>query len=110
MSWSYIRAGASYLHIVGPLYGFYGVGMALYFATQGFGSVIWTVTANAARLLLSAGCAIAATTWLDLGATGFYAGIATGFCSYPAFTVIAVSRVRKPHQRREGRPGHHHAI
>src|SRR6516164_10969463 len=24
-----IRAGASYLHMVGPIYGFYGVGMAL---------------------------------------------------------------------------------
>jgi hypothetical protein len=70
--------------------------MALYFATQGFGSVIWTVTANTARLLVSAGCAIAATTWLDLGATGFSAGIATGFCSYAVLTVIAASRVSRP--------------
>jgi MATE family, multidrug efflux pump len=34
-----IRFGTEYLRIVGPIYGFYGLGMALFFATQGFGSV-----------------------------------------------------------------------
>ena len=28
-----VRAGAVHLRIVGPIYGFYGLGMALYFAT-----------------------------------------------------------------------------
>ena len=55
-----VRLGTWYLRIVGPIYGLYGLGMALYFATQGFGSVIWTVTANAVRLLASAGCALIA--------------------------------------------------
>ena len=91
-----IRAGASYLHMVGPIYGFYGVGMALYFATQGFGSVIRTVMANAARLLVSAGSAIAATTWFDLGGTGFYGGIAVGFVSYALLTLLAVLRIKHP--------------
>jgi Na+-driven multidrug efflux pump len=91
-----VRAGASYLRIVGPIYGFYGLGMALYFATQGFGSVIWTVTANAVRLLLSAGSAAAATTVLGMGPAGCFAGIAAGFCAYAAITVFAVYRVRKP--------------
>jgi Na+-driven multidrug efflux pump len=48
-----IRLGTLYLRIVGPIYGLYGLGMALYFATQGFGNVIWTVTANAVRLIAS---------------------------------------------------------
>ena len=51
-----IRIGSKYLQIVGPIYGLYGLGMALYFATQGFGSVMWTVTANAVRLIASGGC------------------------------------------------------
>ena len=55
-----VRLGTWYLRIVGPIYGLYGLGMALYFATQGFGSVIWTVTANAVRLLASAGFALIA--------------------------------------------------
>jgi Na+-driven multidrug efflux pump len=91
-----VRVGALYLQIVGPIYGFYGLGMALYFATQGFGSVIWTVTANAARLLTSAGCALAAIYEFDLGAIGFFAGIALGFCAYAALTSAAIFQVKTP--------------
>jgi len=91
-----VRVGALYLQIVGPIYGLYGLGMALYFATQGFGSVIWTVTANAVRLLVSLGCALVAITWLDLGAAGFFVAIAIGFCAYAALTAAAILRVRKP--------------
>jgi putative MATE family efflux protein len=91
-----IRLGTSYLRIVGPIYGLYGLGMGLYFATQGFGSVIWTVTANAVRLGVSAGCALTAITWFDLGATGFFLAIAGGFCTYAALTAAAVVRVKEP--------------
>jgi MATE family, multidrug efflux pump len=91
-----IRLGTWYLRIVGPIYGLYGLGMALYFATQGFGSVIWTVTANAVRLLTSTGCALAAIYWLDLGAIGFFVGIASGFCAYAALTAVAMLRVKQP--------------
>jgi len=91
-----VRVGALYLKIVGPIYGFYGLGMALYFATQGFGSVIWTVTANAVRLLTSTGCALVAIYWLDLGAVGFFVPIAGGFCAYAALTAAAIFTVKKP--------------
>jgi len=91
-----IRVGATYLRIVGPIYGFYGLGMALYFATQGFGSVILTVTANAVRLLANAACAFVAIFWLDLGAIGFFAAVAIGFCLYAALTVAAIFRVKEP--------------
>jgi putative MATE family efflux protein len=94
-----VRAGALYLQIVGPIYGLYGLGMALYFATQGFGSVIATVTANAVRLLASAGCALLAINWFGLGAIGFFVAIATGFCAYAALTAIAVVRVKPPATR-----------
>jgi putative MATE family efflux protein len=94
-----IRVGATYLRVVGPIYGFYGLGMALYFATQGFGSVAWTVTANAVRLSANVGCALAAIYWLDLGAIGFFAAIAGGLCLYAALTAAAVFRVKEPAQR-----------
>jgi putative MATE family efflux protein len=91
-----VRVGASYLRIVGPIYGLYGLGMALYFATQGFGNVIWTVTANAIRLLVSAASALVAARWLDVGDTGVFVGIAAGFCTYAALTGVAVLCVRRP--------------
>jgi putative MATE family efflux protein len=91
-----IRVGATYLRVVGPIYGFYGLGMALYFASQGFGSVILTVTANAVRLLANAACALVAIFWLDLGAIGFFVAVAIGFCAYAAMTVAAMLRVKEP--------------
>jgi Na+-driven multidrug efflux pump len=91
-----VRLGTWYLRIVGPIYGLYGLGMALYFATQGFGSVVWTVTANAVRLLASAGCALVAIYRLDLGAIGFFIAVAGGFCAYAALTAAAMLRVKAP--------------
>jgi putative MATE family efflux protein len=90
-----VRAGTSYLQIVGPIYGLYGLAMALYFATQGFGSVVWTVTANAVRLLASAGFALLAINWLDLGTVGAFVSIAGGFCAYAAVTSAAMFRVKR---------------
>jgi putative MATE family efflux protein len=102
-----IRGGALYLKTVGPIYGFYGLGMGLYFATQGFGSVIWTVTANAVRLLASTGSALIAIYWLDLGAIGFFAAIAVGFCAYAALTSAAIFRAKKPAGGTGSRPLRH---
>jgi putative MATE family efflux protein len=94
-----VRIGSLYLRVVGPIYGLYGLGMALYFATQGFGSVIWTVTANAVRLLANTGGALAAVYWLDLGAVGFFMAVAAGFCAYAGLTAAAVFRVTEPPPR-----------
>ena len=91
-----IRLGSHYLAIVGPAYGFYGLGMALYFATQGLGRVLSTVAANALRLLASSGGALVAIYWLDLGATGFFVAIACGFCAYAALTAGALLAVKEP--------------
>jgi hypothetical protein len=74
------------------------MGMALYFATQGFGSVIWTVAANAIRMLVSTGCGLIGIYWLDLGPIGFFAGIAGAFCAYAVLTCVAILGV-KEHSR-----------
>jgi Na+-driven multidrug efflux pump len=50
-----LAAGATYLRIVGPTYGFFGLGLALYFASQGAGHLLWPVLGGAARLLVAAG-------------------------------------------------------
>jgi putative MATE family efflux protein len=50
-----LDAGSRYLHIVGPFYGFFGFGMALYFASQGAGRLSWPLLANQVRFAIAAG-------------------------------------------------------
>ncbi len=49
-----LAAGTRYLQIVGPFYGLFGLGMGLYFASQGAGRLLWPLLANMARLVIAA--------------------------------------------------------
>ena len=60
-----LDAGSRYLHVVGPFYGLFGLGMALYFASQGAGRLLWPLLANLMRLVIAAGGG-----WLVLRWTG----------------------------------------
>src|SRR5216684_5633015 len=60
-----LDAGARYLRAVGPFYGLFGLGMALYFASQGAGRVLWPLLANLTRLAIAAGGG-----WLALRESG----------------------------------------
>lgn len=91
-----IHVGTLYLQIVGPIYGFYGLGIALHFAMQGFGSVVLIVVANGVPLLASAGGALIAIYWFDLGAIGFFLAVAIGFCAFAAMAVSIMLRVTEP--------------
>jgi Na+-driven multidrug efflux pump len=50
-----LEAGTRYLQTVGPVYGLFGLGMALYFSSQGAGRLLWPLLANFGRLLIAAG-------------------------------------------------------
>lgn len=66
-----LDAGARYLRWVGPFYGFFGLGMGLYFASQGAGRLFWPLMAGVSRLVIAA-----AGGWLALrlgfGLTGVF--------------------------------------
>ena len=47
-------AGSNYLRIVGGCYGFFGLGLALFFASQGAGRLAWPLLASTTRLLIVA--------------------------------------------------------
>jgi putative MATE family efflux protein len=49
-----LDAGTRYLQAVGPAYGFFGFGLALYFASQGAGKLLWPLLANLLRLSVAA--------------------------------------------------------
>ncbi|MNP09135.1 multidrug efflux protein [compost metagenome] len=48
-----LEAGTQYLQVVGPLYGFFGLGQVLHFASQGAGRLFWPVIGNLARLVVA---------------------------------------------------------
>jgi putative MATE family efflux protein len=58
-----IAAGTRYLHAVGPAYGLFGLGMALYFASQGAGRLLWPLIANMTRLAIAGGGGWLALRW-----------------------------------------------
>src|SRR5437667_8470732 len=58
-----LDAGSRYLHAVGPFYGLFGLGMALYFASHGAGRLLWPLLANLARLAIAAGGGWLALRW-----------------------------------------------
>jgi Na+-driven multidrug efflux pump len=60
-----IAAGSAYLRAVGPFYGCFGFGLALYFASQGAGKLIWPLVAGFARMTVAIGGG-----WLALKLTG----------------------------------------
>ena len=49
-----LDAGSRYLRLVGPFYGLFGLGLALYFASVGAGRLLWPLIANMTRLLIAA--------------------------------------------------------
>jgi putative MATE family efflux protein len=58
-----LDAGSRYLRVVGPFYGFFGLGTALYFASQGAGRLSWPLMANMTRLVIAAGGGWLALKW-----------------------------------------------
>ena len=58
-----LQAGTLYLRAVGPVYGFFGLGLVLYFASQGAGRLLWPVIGNLARLLVAVGGGWLAMQW-----------------------------------------------
>src|SRR5262249_19105762 len=90
------RVGGLYLQIVAPLYLCFGMGLGLFFASQGLGRGAAAAGANAARLAVNVAGGLAAVYWLDLGVTGFFASIAIGFALYAALLCWAVLRVKPP--------------
>jgi len=60
-----LETGGAYLRAVGPFYGCYGFGLALYFASQGAGKLLWPLVAGFARVIVAIGGG-----WLALKLTG----------------------------------------
>jgi len=86
-----LDAGTRYLQAVGPTYGFYGLGMALYFASQGAGRLLWPLVANFIRLLLAAGGGWLALQWSG-GENQVFVALAVALAAFGLINAVAVAR------------------
>lgn len=91
-----VEAGAAYLRTVGPTFGFFGLGLALYFAAQGAGRMRLALAAGAGRVAVGAGGGWAAVWWLGLGVEWVYAAVAVAFVGYGVAQGLAVGRMTAP--------------
>jgi putative MATE family efflux protein len=83
-------AGSTYLRIVGPFYGFFGLGLAFYFASQGAGRLFWPLVAGSTRVAIAA---VGGIIVLRLGASlpWLYAALAGGLLAYGTMIATAVA-------------------
>jgi Na+-driven multidrug efflux pump len=65
-----LTTGAAYLRVVGPTYGFFGLGLCLYFASQGAGRLLWPLLTGLLRMVLAVGGG-----WVALRLTGSLAWV-----------------------------------
>ncbi|WP_326540085.1 MATE family efflux transporter [Pseudorhodoferax sp.] len=86
-----VRAqGALYLRIVGASYGLFGLGLALFFASQGAGRMLWPLVGSLARLSVVAVGGWICVGWLQAPASAFYTVVAASLALYAAIIAAAI--------------------
>jgi putative MATE family efflux protein len=82
-----------YLHLAGPAFPFFGLGLTLYFAAQGAGKVLAPVLAATLRLVLVAGAG-AALTWHGASANALFVLVGLAMVAYGLATAAGVHFTR----------------
>jgi Na+-driven multidrug efflux pump len=85
-----LETGTAYLRSVGPAYGFFGLGLSLFFASQGAGRLSWPLLAGSLRLVFAVGGG-----WAVLRLTGslswLFAALSIALIVYGLTLVAAVA-------------------
>jgi putative MATE family efflux protein len=86
-----LAIGETYLRIVGPTFALFGLGLALYFAAQGSGHLLWTLVAGFGRLVLAVGGGWLAIHVFGAGLPWLFATIAVAFVAFGSAQALAVN-------------------
>ena len=81
--------GAEYLRVVGPFYGYFGMALALSFASQGAGRLGWPLLAALLRVTIAAGGGYLAMR--AAGLTGLFLALGLALAAFGLVTAIAVA-------------------
>jgi Na+-driven multidrug efflux pump len=85
-----LDAAHTYLRIVGGCYAFFGTGVALYFASQGAGKMVWPVLAGSARFLVAVIGGLLALRYFGGSLAGLFGVIGIAMVVYGLSTIAAV--------------------
>jgi len=85
-----LAMGTLYLRNVAPVYGAVGLGLALYFASQGAKRVLLPVLAGTARMIIAAFIGWSMVTWFGAGLSTLFQIVALAAVSYGLLTAAAV--------------------
>ncbi|MDD5170340.1 MAG: MATE family efflux transporter [Syntrophales bacterium] len=85
-----LDAGYTYLRIVGPCYIFLGIGIALYFASQGAGKVALTMLAGTSRFVIAAIGGLILVRYMGGGLTALFTLIDFGMVALGIGAAAAV--------------------
>ncbi|MEQ8586393.1 MAG: MATE family efflux transporter [Thalassobaculaceae bacterium] len=85
-----LEAVGLYLSIVGPFYAFFGLGLCLYFASQGLGSMVWPVVGTLLRLLIVLGGGLALLATDAATPSAVFSVVAGAMAFYGLFIVAAL--------------------
>ena len=92
-----LAVGATYLRIVGPTFAFFGLGLALYFAAQGSGNLLWPLVAGVVRLSIVLTVGWVLVTVLHAPLEWLFAVIGVGFVCFAAAQALAVNLAIRRH-------------
>ncbi|HTR86351.1 MAG TPA: MATE family efflux transporter [Reyranella sp.] len=87
-----LASGRTYLSTVGPVYGFFGLAMALYFASQGTGEMVWPVAANLTRIAIAVLGSLLALDVLHWGTRGLFGFVAAGIVAFGCMLAFSTTR------------------
>jgi putative MATE family efflux protein len=87
-----VVAGSAYLRAVGPAYGGIGLGLALYFASQGAGRAVGPLFAGLTRLTLATIGGIVVISFWGGGTRAIYAVMAASLVGYGLAMAVVVIR------------------
>lgn len=85
-----IASGAQYLQISGWAFAFQGMGLALYFACQGAGRILWPVVSNFVRFGVSTGGALLVVYVFEASVSWIFVCLALGMVCYGAITAGSI--------------------
>ncbi|HEY4140852.1 MAG TPA: MATE family efflux transporter [Pseudolabrys sp.] len=85
-----LETGTLYLRTVGPVYGFFGGGLLLYFASQGAGRVGWAMVVAVLRVIIAAGGGWLAVRYFG-GSMPLFTALAAALFVYGILNAIAVA-------------------